>query len=283
MLWQFTSDYCPNGGIGKFTDEQIAQAVDWRKPPEQLITALVESKWLDKNVHHRLVVHDWAEHCEDSVHARLARAGEYFADGKMPKLTKLNKEEKAIAAERYRHLAAAGGGIIPPALAIAMPKPGPGPEPEGALQPAAAGAPNSPPPSDAVDRSGRKFVSGKIAPVSSSRPAAPLDFDFPGWIDEQYARHPAGNRGPKMLALQYASQHPNIREPGFRTQVDEAHIAYCNSENWQWKNGAKAPTLADYWRDELWKFPPPRAQPGKSRSDDLWDRVGEEDEKRVRG
>jgi len=49
------------------------------------------------------VIHDWSEHCEDSVHTKLTRAGKVFADGTVPKMTKLNKSERRAIQERYAH------------------------------------------------------------------------------------------------------------------------------------------------------------------------------------
>ena len=101
LLWQWAGDFAKRGDVGKYTDEGIAEAVCWTGDPEHLIRMLVQEKWLDENEEHRLIVHDWPQHCEDSVHTHLARAGEYFADGSRPKLSKLTKDERVEKEETY--------------------------------------------------------------------------------------------------------------------------------------------------------------------------------------
>ena len=67
MLWQYTADKTPQGDIGKASDRAIANAVGWDRDPSELIESLISVRWLDRSEEHRLVVHDWSEHCEDSV------------------------------------------------------------------------------------------------------------------------------------------------------------------------------------------------------------------------
>jgi hypothetical protein len=102
MLWHFTAQYCPRGDIGRYTDDEIAEACAWPedRPARELIEALIECRLLDPHPEHRLVVHDWADHAEDSVHTRLARAGELFADGRPPRSSRLAKSDRRAHAER---------------------------------------------------------------------------------------------------------------------------------------------------------------------------------------
>ncbi|HPO07385.1 MAG TPA: hypothetical protein PLZ55_01855, partial [bacterium] len=46
---------------------------------DALIEALVAEAWLDEHPVHRLVVHDWHDHCEDYLKKRVERAGLTFA------------------------------------------------------------------------------------------------------------------------------------------------------------------------------------------------------------
>lgn len=93
-LWDFTAANATAGDIGKFSDDEIAHELEWRGEPRELLEALVARRWLDVHSEHRLVVHDWPDHCEDWVHMRLARAVEVFANGTVPKLTKIGKSER---------------------------------------------------------------------------------------------------------------------------------------------------------------------------------------------
>lgn len=79
-LWEFAAESCPQGDIGSVPDKEIAKAVDWEKKPEALIWALCESKWLDRHEKHRLLIHDWPDHCEFEVCRKLMRAGKDFCD-----------------------------------------------------------------------------------------------------------------------------------------------------------------------------------------------------------
>lgn len=99
---QFTAKHAPRGDIGKWSDDEIADAIDCDScSPAELIEALVKAKWLDRQTECRLVVHDWDDHCEDSIHLALARKIEHFANGNRPKLTRFNKEERAEIKAAY--------------------------------------------------------------------------------------------------------------------------------------------------------------------------------------
>jgi hypothetical protein len=99
---QFTAKHAPRGDIGKWSDEEIAEAIDFDdRPAAELIDALVRAKWLDRQDGCRLIVHDWDDHCEDSIHLALARKLEHFANGNRPKLTRFKKEERAEIEAAY--------------------------------------------------------------------------------------------------------------------------------------------------------------------------------------
>lgn len=94
-LWDYTAEWSPQGNIGKFSDELIADAVGWidyrvkrhtsRKvrtktaAVPEIINALVDARWLDRDPEHRLLIHDWSDHCGRATVRRLQRAGLGFA------------------------------------------------------------------------------------------------------------------------------------------------------------------------------------------------------------
>lgn len=80
MLWLGTAKNCPQGDIGRFTNLDIAIMCDYDGDPDELVEALVEERWLDKSSEHRLVVHDWHEHCPTHVANNLKRWGKAFAN-----------------------------------------------------------------------------------------------------------------------------------------------------------------------------------------------------------
>jgi len=79
----------------------------------------------------------------------------------------------------------------------------------------------------------------------------PLDEFF----EERYRAHP--KKRDRTLAEQYMSQIPGIETAETQDEFRRGHDAWIRSEEWRWKNGAKAPTLAQFILDEGWKYPPP--------------------------
>lgn len=104
-IWHLTAREAPRGDIGKLSDEDIALAIDYRGDESKLIEALIASGWLDRDPVERLVIHDWADHTDDAVHMRLARARLCFVGGHVPKVTRLPGKEREAAHEYYRSCA----------------------------------------------------------------------------------------------------------------------------------------------------------------------------------
>ena len=77
-LWHLTMREAPQGDIGKLSDEDIAVGIDWDGEDSALINALVECRWIDVSEEHRLVIHDWHEHADNSTKKNLSRNGQEF-------------------------------------------------------------------------------------------------------------------------------------------------------------------------------------------------------------
>lgn len=73
LLWAFTAKQSPRGDIGKWTDGAIARACFWTGSPETFLKALLKIGLIDHHGTHRLVVHDWPEHCPNWVRAKLGK------------------------------------------------------------------------------------------------------------------------------------------------------------------------------------------------------------------
>lgn len=84
LLWIGTAKNCPEGDIGRFTNEEIAIMCDWDGDPDAMVGALTETGWLDACATHRLVVHDWREHAPDYIKGNLAKHGRQFAIATCP-------------------------------------------------------------------------------------------------------------------------------------------------------------------------------------------------------
>jgi hypothetical protein len=83
-IWLFTCTNAPLGDLGKFSNEDIAIAIDWADDPDELVAHLIECGWLDTCNVHRLLVHDWEEHCPTYVRGINARKGLKFAEKGKP-------------------------------------------------------------------------------------------------------------------------------------------------------------------------------------------------------
>lgn len=78
LLWISTQKNTPRGDIGKFSNEEIAIECDWDGDPDLLVSALVESGWLDECMDNRLVVHDWEDHAPGWIKRQLGRSKQSF-------------------------------------------------------------------------------------------------------------------------------------------------------------------------------------------------------------
>lgn len=96
-LWHFTAKFAPRGDIGRRTNQQIGRWVDWPKGDEDnLIRLLLATNWLQSDHNCRLIVHDWAEHADDSVKRLLKRNGLSFACPDMSSLPEPEPEPEPI-------------------------------------------------------------------------------------------------------------------------------------------------------------------------------------------
>lgn len=73
LLWDLCASSTPKGNIGRYSNEDIADEIGYDGDPDKLIEALVAAGWLDEDEEHRLVVHDWHEHCPRYVQTKVRR------------------------------------------------------------------------------------------------------------------------------------------------------------------------------------------------------------------
>lgn len=72
-LWLLCIDCCDEGNVGKFTDEEIADYLEWDGDASELVRALSDSGWTDSDTNGRPVVHDWLEHCPEFIRDRIRK------------------------------------------------------------------------------------------------------------------------------------------------------------------------------------------------------------------
>lgn len=73
LLWAFVGKLAPQGNVGKYPDGAIARAAEWQGDPTAFVDALLLARLVDECGTHRLVVHDWAEHCPSWVRAKVKK------------------------------------------------------------------------------------------------------------------------------------------------------------------------------------------------------------------
>lgn len=68
FLWWWAYDYAPEGDLSAFTDDDIADAVDWDGEPGALVSALIESGFINADRH----IHDWGDFAQKWIERRRA-------------------------------------------------------------------------------------------------------------------------------------------------------------------------------------------------------------------
>lgn len=124
-LWHFTATQAPRGDVGKWSDGQIAAALEWPGDPAALVVALVESRWLDRCARHRLVVHDWQDHADQTVK-------------RSPQVRELGFAQRLASDSLASDASVASDSLVKSSTSASVaiqpdPDPDPDPEPEPAL------------------------------------------------------------------------------------------------------------------------------------------------------
>lgn len=68
-LWWWATDYAQDGNLSKYDNEDIADAMMWEGKPEELIKALIKSRFIDEDENGRQI-HDWWEYAGKLVERR---------------------------------------------------------------------------------------------------------------------------------------------------------------------------------------------------------------------
>ena len=72
-LWHLCCSEAPNGDLGRLSDKRIVLWLDLRtnrketaqQQWERILSALVETRWIDPHPGCRFVIHDWKDHAND--------------------------------------------------------------------------------------------------------------------------------------------------------------------------------------------------------------------------
>jgi hypothetical protein len=72
-LWLLCCECCDEGDIGKFSDDEIADYLEWDGDVSELVRCLSDSGWIDPDTTLRLVVHDWMDHAPEYIRERVRK------------------------------------------------------------------------------------------------------------------------------------------------------------------------------------------------------------------
>jgi len=193
LLWISTSKNAPQGDIGRFTNEEIAIGCYWDGDPDLLVESLLECGWLDSSEEHRLVVHDWAEHCPAWVKGNLAS----------------QKKEFVQVAKQ-----GAKGGAKPPAIAVGTEHGPPSGAPPSQAKPSQAkpsesGEPLSPPTGfvSRSERFNRTWDRWKRHLIEKGKPITPTTEEFQ-LMD--LARCYPGNEESQIAAIEFSISRQSL-------------------------------------------------------------------------
>lgn len=72
-VWLWAAQNAPDGSLGGFAPEDVADAIGWKKAAGKLMDALVDTGFIDRAEDGSLSIHDWDEHAamfQDAVHTQ---------------------------------------------------------------------------------------------------------------------------------------------------------------------------------------------------------------------
>jgi hypothetical protein len=107
-IWHWVAEFRKDGALTLADLEDALDSGGWLQmfSLDQVATAMTneakECVWLDDLGDGRFYIHDWHEHAEDNIHNYLARGHKRFANGEMPSLKRLAKDERIALEAHYK-------------------------------------------------------------------------------------------------------------------------------------------------------------------------------------
>jgi hypothetical protein len=256
LLWHFTAEFAPRGDIGRFHDDRIEAAMDWHGKPGRLVSALIDSKWIDLHSECRLCVHDWSEHADEAVRKRLSRSSQEFVQV-MPKVTGHRRDTGAKMSD--------SGGLCRDVSR--PPEPEPEPEPERNTTSAAETTAACDLAAETFDLSDEERA--EALPKANGATKSLLNPEVETVLDQLahriHARHPAIRRcGMAVVKKQLQAITRRVqaaKRSEILRRVDQNHAAWCACPEWRKENGQYAKGLENWLAPtkERWNEPPPSA------------------------
>ena len=217
IMLEWASKYAIQGDIGKWPNEVIARGIGWELDGNDLITSLIESRWLDKvDGPQRLVVHDIKDHATNAWRQNLEDAGLTWWDGSPPRKYKLQKYSRNTPEDSRKS---------------PQPKPKPYPEPEPEPEPIPE-TPNGSTPGDLASPTG----------TGGFRAGAAADDAFPEFL-QAYAE-----TGAPTTEADWADARIRWRTLDFEQKLQAVHGVRKRLELGVWTDPAMIPRPQNYLR-----------------------------------
>jgi hypothetical protein len=129
-LWHHVARYFPHGEVTSLKPSILARSIRYPGDGQALWNALLQTGFLDEQPDGAVLVHDWSEHADNSVHQLLKKREEPFADGHAPftraRVREMNRAEEDADRSQTVHEPFTNRSRLP------EPKPKPEPEPSNA-------------------------------------------------------------------------------------------------------------------------------------------------------
>lgn len=250
LLFHFTAQYAPEGNIGRYSNKRIAAALDWTADPDRLLSALIASGWVDQDPVHRLITHDWKDHCDRTTLQRLSRRG------KLPLESPNQATHESILTERGM----TSGGNHPP---VEINPDGKGHDlgwQPGGNRVATSLCQKSENQLD-TEKVCTQIGSVRVTPpvpvpvpiaiaIAIPPPVTSTDdgFDFPAWFESLYALGP--KKGFKHQARGAMATDPRIADQDFRREIETGWKLWAEYMAVEFHSKR---TLLDWFNDEGWK------------------------------
>jgi hypothetical protein len=125
-LFQWAAKYKPTGDLTGVNPTLFARAIRYPGNGPKLFKAFIHAGLIDQLSDGRLLIHDWSEHAESSVHQYLKKRGECFADGSAPFNRSRNSQTDDNSSQTVHEPVVNGSRLplpLPLPLASALPLP----------------------------------------------------------------------------------------------------------------------------------------------------------------
>ena len=100
LLWQIGAEHAQNSRLKEFSAESLALTLGWERSPDELIAALVATRWLDQSECGDLSIHNWLVHAPARIRTKLKKQQALVA-AQIPHQSEHNLEHNEPAPDAF--------------------------------------------------------------------------------------------------------------------------------------------------------------------------------------